>query len=176
MPPKWCDTPPWYLVLAQAHLCDTPSCNVSRDNCAIPHKKQARKGFAILSLQVSRDMKSIAAGPLIRKIRAPIKIKSALPPPPKKPPQKRGILWTRVFPAERAHIFQVSIKLAHPFPAPELRTRILRTREDFSDLSFRSPDSWITLRLQWWYHRARFCSGGTSAERRWHKIFERRQF
>ena len=29
-----------------------------------PIKKQARKHFAILSLQVSRDMKSIAAGPL----------------------------------------------------------------------------------------------------------------
>ena len=37
---------------------------MSRDNCAIPQKKQARKSFAILSLQVSRDMKSIAAGPL----------------------------------------------------------------------------------------------------------------
>ena len=29
-----------------------------------PEQKQARKTFAILSLQVSRDMKSIAAGPL----------------------------------------------------------------------------------------------------------------
>ena len=37
---------------------------VSRDNCAIPPLKKARKRFAILSLQVSRDMKSIAAGPL----------------------------------------------------------------------------------------------------------------
>ena len=33
------------------YLCDTPG-------------KQARKSFAILSLKVSRDMKSIAAGPL----------------------------------------------------------------------------------------------------------------
>ena len=31
------------------------------------------------------------------------------------------------------HFFQVSIKLAHPFPAPELRTRILRTLKDFSE-------------------------------------------
>ena len=30
------------------------------------------------------------------------------------------------FPAERTYFFQVSIKLAQPFPAPELRTRILR--------------------------------------------------
>ena len=36
-----------------------------------------------------------------------------------------------VFPAERTHFFQVSIKLAHPFPAPELRTRILRTLKGF---------------------------------------------
>ena len=56
--------PPLVLSFTQAHLCDTPFCNVSRDNCAIPQKKQARKSFAILSLQVSRDMKSIAAGPL----------------------------------------------------------------------------------------------------------------
>ena len=38
--------------------------HISRDNCAIPHQKQALKSFAILSLQVSLDMKSIAAGPL----------------------------------------------------------------------------------------------------------------
>ena len=36
------------------------------------------------------------------------------------------------FPAERMHFFQVSIKLAQPFPAPELRTRILRKRGFFS--------------------------------------------
>ena len=48
----------------QAHLRGSPFCNISRDNCAIPHKKQARKSFAIQSLEVSRDMKSIAAGPL----------------------------------------------------------------------------------------------------------------
>ena len=38
-----------------------------------------------------------------------------------------------VFPTERTHFFQVSIKLAHPFPAPELRTRILRTRGFYSE-------------------------------------------
>ena len=32
------------------------------------------------------------------------------------------------FPAERMHFFQVSIKLGLPFPAPELRTRILLRR------------------------------------------------
>ena len=66
----------------------------------------------------------------LRKIRAPIKIKSALPPP-QKTPQKKGNFTDIVFPAERTHFFQVSIKLAQPFPAPELRTRILRTRGFF---------------------------------------------
>ena len=36
-----------------------------------------------------------------------------------------------VFPAEQTLFFQVSIKLAQPFPAPELRTKILRTRGFF---------------------------------------------
>ena len=166
------------LSFTQAHLCDTPFCNVSRDNSAIPHKnlrlqestvggslwpklanfcknwqfllfigsgflleiqflaifgqysfqqycfgslKPARSSFAILSLQVSRDMK-------IRKIRAPIKIKSALPPPP---PLKRRNFTDTGFPAERTLFFQVSVKLAQPFPAPELRTRILRALKGF---------------------------------------------
>ena len=53
------------LGFTQAHLCDTPFCNVSCNTCAILHKeKQAQKSFARLSSQVSRDMKSIVAGPL----------------------------------------------------------------------------------------------------------------
>ena len=52
-PPKWCDTPPLVLSFTQTHLCDTPFCYVSRDNCAILPKRQARKHFAIPSLQVS---------------------------------------------------------------------------------------------------------------------------
>ena len=32
--------PPLVLSFTQAHLCDTPFCNISRDNCAIPHKNQ----------------------------------------------------------------------------------------------------------------------------------------
>ena len=55
--------PPLVLSFAQAHLCDTPFCYISRDNCAIP-LKTSTKSFARLLLQVSRDMKSIAAGPL----------------------------------------------------------------------------------------------------------------
>ena len=32
-------SPPYYLVL-QRHICNTPFCNISRDNCAIPHKNK----------------------------------------------------------------------------------------------------------------------------------------
>ena len=39
-PPNWCDTPPLALSFAQAHLCDTPFCYISRDICAIPHKNK----------------------------------------------------------------------------------------------------------------------------------------
>ena len=65
--------PPLVLSFAHAHLCDTPFCYVSRDNCAIPPLKQARKSFAILSLQISRDMKSIVAGPLSQQTKPPEK-------------------------------------------------------------------------------------------------------
>ena len=64
--PKMVRYPPLVLNFTQTHPCDTPFCNVSRDNCAIPHKNKHENSFAILSLQVSRDMKSIAAGPLRR--------------------------------------------------------------------------------------------------------------
>ena len=71
------------------------------------------------------------------------------PPPPQtqNPPLKRGILWKKcVFPAERAHFFQASIKLAQPFPAPELRTRILRTR-GFFWWKLQTFFSWWTFRI-----------------------------
>ena len=38
------------------------------------------------------------------------------------------------FSCRKNAFFQASIKLAHPFPAPELRTKILRTLKGFSDL------------------------------------------
>ena len=57
------------------------------------------------------------------------------PPPPQNqnppPPKTRNFMDMDVFPAERRHFFQVSIRLAQPFPVPELRTRILRTRGFF---------------------------------------------
>ena len=59
------------------------------------------------------------------------KNKIGTPPPPPKPPFKTRNFMDMGFPAERTHFFQASIKLAQPFPAPELRTRILRTRGFF---------------------------------------------
>ena len=59
------------------------------------------------------------------------KNKIGTPPPPQTPLKKGEFYGHMVFPAERTHFFQVSIKLAHPFPAPELRTRILRTLRGF---------------------------------------------
>ena len=59
-PPKWCETPPWYLAPAIPHFAMYRAIIVQ-----YPPKK-ARKRFAILSLQVSHDVKSIsiAAGAL----------------------------------------------------------------------------------------------------------------
>ena len=60
-----------------------------------------------------------------------IKIKSALPPPPNPkyhPPPKTRNFMDMGFPAERTQFFQAPIKLAQPFPAPEMRTKIWWTR------------------------------------------------
>ena len=38
--PKMVRYPPLVLSSTQAHLCDTPFCNISRDKCAIPHKNK----------------------------------------------------------------------------------------------------------------------------------------
>ena len=55
----------WVLSFTQAHLCNTPFCIISRDSCVTPKKlkEKKHKSFSILPLQVSRDMKSIAAWP-----------------------------------------------------------------------------------------------------------------
>ena len=56
-------------------------------------------------------------------------------PPPKKtqnsPPPKTRNFMDMALPAERTHFLQASIKLAQPSPAPELQTKILRTRGFF---------------------------------------------
>ena len=55
--------PPMVFSSTQAHLCDTPCCNISRQVRDTPYN-QARKSFAILSLQVLCDMESVVVGPL----------------------------------------------------------------------------------------------------------------
>ena len=45
--PKMVRYPPLVLNFTQTHLCDTPVCNVSRDNCAIPPTKTSTKGDTI---------------------------------------------------------------------------------------------------------------------------------
>ena len=103
---------------ARATLCDT----ISKGYCA------TSGGY--LALGRLGHSTSLHDHFSFRKILAPIKYKSALPPPPK-PPSKTWNFMDMGFPAERTHFFQASIKLAQPFPAPELRTRILRTRGFF---------------------------------------------
>ena len=58
--------PNWHLV-SRRHICSMSHFTTHRATIVrylIHKKKQAQKSPAILSLQVSRDMKSIAAGPL----------------------------------------------------------------------------------------------------------------
>ena len=180
--------PPLILSFTNAHLCETPSCNVSRDNCAIPIlKKSTREVGNTIATSIARyeknrywapepldfvlvlgpsgeggghpdqsfsplPLKNYRAHPLqnrlgnafcadrnpmvivpFRKIPAPIKIKSALPPPPEAqntPPKTRNFMDMEVF-LQKERKFQAPVKLAHPFPAPELRTKILRKRGNF---------------------------------------------
>ena len=67
-----------------------------------------------------------------------IKIKSVLPPPPENPqipppPQNEEFYGHEGFPAERMQFFQAPIKLARPFPAPELRENIFTDMRIFSE-------------------------------------------
>ena len=62
--------PPLVLNFAQTHPCDTPFCNVSRDNCAIPHKNKHEKVLRYYRYKHRADMKSIASGPLSRSLRS----------------------------------------------------------------------------------------------------------
>ena len=116
---EWCDTPSWHLA-SQRHICAIPHFATYRAILVRYLIKIARKSFALLSL---------------RKIRAPIKIKSALPPPPPQtrntPPPKTRNFVDMTFSCRTDAFFQASIKLTHPFPAPELRTKFLQTRGFF---------------------------------------------
>ena len=76
---------------------------------SLPESAQTLAGIAFCAagksgnhFQQRRNLpENLSSREFLRKIRAPIKIKSALPPPPPNPkyppPLKRGILWTQVF-------------------------------------------------------------------------------
>ena len=70
-PPKWCGPPAPLLSFAQAQLCDTQCCNMSRDNCARspPPPETSTKSFCdTIATSIAR-YESIATGPL-RTVRA----------------------------------------------------------------------------------------------------------
>ena len=70
----------------------------------------------------------------IRKILAPIKIKSALPPPPKTPntpPPKGGILWTWVF-LQKERIFPGAHKIGAAISGPRIADKQFYGHKDFS--------------------------------------------
>ena len=61
-----------------------------------------------------------------------LKNKIGTPPPPTKtPPLKEEFYGHAFFPCRKNAFFQAPIKLAQPFPAPELQTKILRARGFF---------------------------------------------
>ena len=86
----------------------------------LQNQENPQNGQNVCDFQVRTPICHIVT---VRKIRAPIKIKS--------PPPKMRNFMDMAFPAERTHFFRASIKLTQPFPAPELRTEILRTRGFF---------------------------------------------
>ena len=74
--------------------------------------------------------------PKFRKIRAPIKIKSALPPPPQTPPKKRGILRTSFF-LQKERIFPGVHKIGAPISGPRIAdTNFTDTRIFLKSRSF----------------------------------------
>ena len=113
-----------------------------RDGVSIQkQERDGRNGVGLFVTEVqapsaSAILHDVAVVADVRKILAPIKIKSALPPPPPKtqntPPPKTWNFMDRGFSCRKNAFFQVPIKLAQPFPAPELRTKVLRTRGFFS--------------------------------------------
>ena len=46
--------PPLILSFRQAHLCDNPFCNVSRDNCAIPIKTSTKEFCNTIATSIAR--------------------------------------------------------------------------------------------------------------------------
>ena len=89
---------------------------------------------------------------MVRKNLAAIKIKSALPPPPKTqnpPPKTRSFMEKMGFSCRKSAFFQAPIKLAQPFPVPELRTKTFTDTRIFLKWGFNRwgfKDFWGYLR------------------------------
>ena len=108
------------------------------------HKNQGRwKKTRLRNPQhVPAQLQPLLSHPLlskIRKILAPVKIKSALPlspPPPQKtkiPPLKRGILWAWWFPCRKKAIFPGSRKIGAAISGPIIAGKTFYGHEDFSE-------------------------------------------
>ena len=63
-PPKSRYIFPLVLSFTQAHMCDTPICNVSRDHCSTCHENKHEIVLRDYRYKHRRNMKSIVAGPL----------------------------------------------------------------------------------------------------------------
>ena len=93
------------------------------------------------------------------------KNKIGTPPPPKPkipPPSKTRNFMDMGFSCRTDAFFQASIKLAHPFPAPELRKKILRTRGFFWFYYFSNSSGNLGCRYDW-------TAGGPRDGNRWRK-------
>ena len=107
--------------------------------------------------------------PSVRKMPAPIKIKLALPHPPSRkpqppppPPLNEEFYGHGGFPAEIAEKMPATIKLAQPYPAPELRAEIflIPARKKSTNPSFRvrifSGGVWV-FHMKGWGPKSSVC-------------------
>ena len=90
--------------------------------------------MGFFALQLALDTSILTVLSKVRKILAPIKIKSALPPhpPPQNPPLKRRILWTWVF-LQKERIFPGVHKIGAAISGPQTCGHQFYGHEDFSD-------------------------------------------
>ena len=56
--------PPPSVLHLQRYLRDTPFCNISRDRCALRHQNKHERALRYYCYGASRDLRSIAAGPV----------------------------------------------------------------------------------------------------------------
>ena len=86
-----------------------------------------------------------------RKIRAPIKIISALPPPKKPkipPPLRRGIFWTWVFFLQKERIFPGAHEIDAPISGPRIADKNLTDTRIFLIVSNKKSSTKTNFRVQ----------------------------